>query len=116
MEEQRRRVPREPAGWPGSYRFDTDDGAAGECRVIDISIIGAGVEVHGTLPDRVVGRRVVVEAQAPSGGSISLRITGECRYVSPGGAGGTRVGIEFTDLTETERSILAVLGKMQVVW
>jgi hypothetical protein len=30
--------------------------------------------------------------------------------------GGTRVGIEFGDLSETERAILHVLEHMRVVW
>jgi hypothetical protein len=117
VEQRRRRLPRENIGWPGRYRFDGDpDDRWGDCQVIDVSLLGAGVLLFGTLPSRLVGRTLTVEVVTPAGASITIRIAGETRNVTPGPDGGTRIGIEFTDISETERSILDVMGHMKIVW
>jgi hypothetical protein len=117
MNERRRRVPRTSAGWPGRYRFEQDPvNEWGECEVIDISLIGAGLELMGDVPPVPVGVRIVVEVATPAGSSVTLRLAGETRNVAPGSGGGIRVGIEFIDLSDTERSILDVLSQMRVVW
>ena len=117
--ERRRRVPRQVAGWTGKYCIEGEDaGAWHECHVLDISVIGVGIEMFGPVadPDRLVGQRVVVEANTPSGASLSVRTRGEVRNVRPGVQGGTRVGMEFVDLTDTERSILDALVAMGAMW
>jgi hypothetical protein len=137
VEQRRRRVPRQEADWPGRYRFECERGAGhgavdgdgeagdgdgedpakwGRCRVIDISVIGAGIEIFGAAPSAVVGRKLIVEVETPAGASVSIRMVGEVRNSSPGSQGGARVGIEFVDLSRTERSILEALERMQVVW
>jgi hypothetical protein len=88
----------------------------GDCDVIDISILGAGIEVYGDVPGDLLGRRLVAEVQAPIGASVSIRLVGEVRYTEQGANGGTRVGIEFTDLSETERQILHMMELLKVVW
>lgn len=117
--ERRRRVPRQIAGWTGKYRIEGDDPEAWhECRILDISVIGVGVELFGPViqPDRLFGRRLVVEAQTPSGESLSVRARGEVRNVGPGAEGGVRVGMEFIELSDTERSILDALVVMGALW
>ncbi len=117
--ERRRRVPRQVAGWTGKYCIEGDDPEAWyECHVLDISVIGVGIELFGPVsdPDGLLGRRVVVEANTPTGASLSLRAQGEVRNVREGSRGGTRVGLEFVDLTETERSILDALAIMGTLW
>lgn len=117
MEQRRRRIPREDAGWPGRYRFEGDArGEWGNCRVIDISLLGVGIELFGSVPSNAIGRRVTVEVETPAGASVLLQLAGVCRHTSPGREGGTRTGIEFTGLSETERSILEIMGHMQIVW
>lgn len=117
--EHRRRVPRQNAGWEGIYCIEGDEPSARYgCRILDISLIGIGVELFGPVPvpGALVGRRMTVEANPPVGASLSIRARGEVRNVSPGTHGGTRVGIEFVDLTELERSILDVLVVMDAFW
>lgn len=117
--ERRRRVPRQIAGWTGKYRIEGDDPEAWhECRILDISVIGVGVELFGPVPDddQLLGRCVVVEAQTPSGASLSVRARGEVRNVRPGAEGGIRVGMEFVELSETERSILDAFVVMGALW
>jgi len=116
-EQRRRRLPREVAGWPGKFRFETGPAhAMGDCRILDLSLIGAGLELFGTLPGDILGRTILVEVETPAGASITLRFAGVARNVNEGQDGGTRVGIEFTNLSETERSIMDVMGHMRIVW
>ncbi len=117
MELRRRRVPRQVAGWFGKCIVEDDPGASwSECRVIDISIIGAGLEVFGFVYSDLVGRRLTVEVQAPTGASVSVRFTGEIKNAGVVPNGGVRLGLEFLGLSESERSILDMLEQMQVAW
>ena len=131
MEERRRRVPRQEAGWPGYCGFDDDPESAWyECQVLDISILGAGVEVYDPGQavlgarleifdpdeDDLIGHKITAEAQATGGGSVSIRFTGTIRDVHPGPKGSIRVGIEFLGLSDTERTMLEAMERMRVVW
>jgi hypothetical protein len=115
--ERRRRVPRQGVGWPGTY---TAEGVVPttpqECKVLDISVVGAGLEIFGMAPPDLIGRRIDVEVKTPSSGSVTIRMAGEVRNVGPGPSGGVRLGIEFIGLSDTERSILQALDFMQVAW
>jgi len=86
--------------------------------VLDISILGAGLELTGDITDMsdTIGHAILVEVQTPAGASITLQIMGEIRYLAPGSQGGIRVGIEFGGLSETEKQILHVLENMRAVW
>lgn len=84
--------------------------------MLDISVIGVGVEVFATLAPDLVGRRVTVDVEAPVGGSVSLHMVGEVRNVSAGASGGTRLGMAFVELSETEQAILAALEAMGITW
>lgn len=113
----RRRVPRTSAGWLGSYRFEDGPGLGeGRCRVLDISVMGAGVEVFDGAPQQPVGHRLAVDVQAWAGGSVSIGLIGVVRNARTGHAGGLRLGMEFVGLSETERSVLDALEMMQAFW
>ena len=117
VDERRRRLPREVAGWSGRFEFEGQPAhSSKECRILDISLIGVGLEVFGTLPDDFIGRELSVEVKTPAGSSITLRLNGVVRNLGPGPSEGTRVGVEFTGLSETERSIVDVMSHMQIVW
>lgn len=114
---KRRRAPRVSAGWPGKCRAEGDAvNAWSECRLIDISILGVGIEIVGAVPTDLVGRRLVVEANAPVGASVALRLIGEVRHMSSEAHGGIVVGLEFIDLSETEQKILRVMEVLDVAW
>ena len=110
----RRRVPRQTTGWTGKCSFG-DQPSSHDCRVLDISVIGAGIEVFAAVPDPL-GSRLTVEVNTPAGASVSVRLVGVIKNVGPGHDGGTRLGIEFADLSETERSLLTLLAEMKMVW
>jgi len=112
--ERRRRVPRVPAGWPGRCRIDGDLRSDWrDCTLIDISVAGVGLEVFGAVPENLIGYRLAAEVHAPIGASVSISLSGEVRNTSEGSEGGTRVGMEYVDLSDTERKILRVLELMQ---
>jgi PilZ domain len=116
--EFRRRVPRVAAdGWSGRYIIEDDpDSNWSDCRVLDISVIGVGLELFGDASFDLVGHRLVVQVQAPVGESVSLRLAGRVMNQSKGPQSGTRAGLEFVGLSEAERSILKVLEIMKVAW
>jgi hypothetical protein len=118
---ERRRARRQDAGWVGKWRLaDDPDPASFECKVLDISMLGVGLETaHGAQVD-LIGRKVAVTAQPLAGGSVSIRLVGVIRHVNRsvvktefrGGAHGRlfRLGIEFAGLSQEERAMLDVLG------
>lgn len=69
------------SGWSGTY---TDDDAAHECKVIDISVLGLGLELLGDVPGDLIGHRLTIEVHAPVGDSVTLRLMGRIRNMSPG--------------------------------
>jgi hypothetical protein len=121
--ELRRRLPRQEAHWQGRYTAEGGtSGAWGGCEILDVSILGAGLELfehsNHLLPDieTLIGHQILVEVQTPAGASITLQMLGEIRYTAPGKHGGVRVGIQFNQLSEVEQAILNVLEQMQAVW
>jgi hypothetical protein len=113
----RRRVPRQRIGWSGQYLVeDTPDVGWRECLVVDISVLGAGVELYGIHSADLLGDRVIVDVNSPVGTSISVRMAGNVRNTAPGPSGGLRIGMEFIGLNDTERSILNTLERLQIAW
>jgi hypothetical protein len=114
--EWQRRVPRQAVGWSGKCMFADDPAPLwAECQVLDISILGAGIEVFGPIGDDLIGREITAEVLT-SNGSVNIRLVGVVRGVSPGPQGGIRAAIEFSGLSDSERTILDALERMRVVW
>jgi hypothetical protein len=78
-----------------------------ECGIFDVSTLGVGMDFHYVDPMRLEGRRISVHL--PLGDSVEVAFTGEVRNVRPGPGGVVRVGIEFVDLKDSERSIVDLL-------
>ncbi len=125
---ERRNVPRFGVSWSGRCRVqELLDAEWMECRIVDISLRGIGLEVFGSLADDAIGHRIVVEVEAPTGGSttgqsvsvrlvdgfLDIRLVGEIRHVDPGFHGGTRVGFEFGEISQTDRSLINALLVMR---
>jgi hypothetical protein len=112
--ELRRRAPRVATpDWWGTYT-DTDD--VRYCKAIDISVLGVGLELFGEVANDLIGHRLNIEIQAPVGESIVLGLRGTVKNVSLGSDGTTRAGLEFVDLSETERAILNAMALMGIGW
>jgi hypothetical protein len=120
--EFRRRVPRiATTSWSGRYIVEDDPGSEWtECRVLDISVLGVGLELFPIEsdedPGQLVGHRLVVQVQAPVGESISVRLMGTVKNVGTGAGGGIRTGLEFVGLSDTEQAIVKVIEQLQVAW
>ena len=120
--ELRRRVPRIPTtSWSGRYIIEDDPASEWkECRVLDISVLGVGLELFPTDSDGasglLVGHRLVILVQAPVGESISVRLMGTVKNVGSGTQGGIRVGLEFVGLSDTEQAIVRVIEQLQAAW
>ena len=111
--ENRRRVPRHPAGWAGLCHVEGGSvvGWWQDCRVIDISMLGLGITFHYPRPSELVGRGISLEVPA-AGDSVKIRFEGEIKNAAAIPEGTVRVGIEFVGLSEAERAITAVLSVM----
>ena len=109
MEHQRRRlIPRQFVDWEGSYLIEGDPVQRWrDCRVLDISSAGAGLDLMDTTVSEVEGGRRVF---------VNLRLVGETRHSSETEGSAIRVGIEFVELTEVEQAFLESLKKLDARW
>jgi hypothetical protein len=109
--ENRRRAERQPAIWIGTWQYEGDSTQPWrDCGVFDVSNVGLGADLR--LPDagEIVGRRILV--RLPVGASIDVVFSGEVKNAKAGPEDIVRVGIEFAELTEDERSIIGSLGSV----
>lgn len=89
MERQRRAHPRQAINWGGEYIIEGDaDDRWRECRVVDVSTAGAGLELLEMPPGLCEGRIIV-----------AVRLHGDIKNSGPGSDGRFRVGIEFAGPT-----------------
>ena len=97
-EQLRRAAPRQPADWTAMYRLDTPVSEAWRmCRILDISPLGAGLELYQLVPDELLEGTV----------TISFELRGEGRNVIRGEDETTaRFGIQFPELTESAKQYL----------
>ncbi len=107
MDQIRRLLPRQFADWQAKCMFGDDpEERWHDCRVVDVSSAGAGLDLPETQPEDIVGSSVIVVIQ----------LRGELRNSRPGRGQGVRMGIQFVNLTESERSYLSSLEELKAVW
>ncbi|MGA3147844.1 MAG: hypothetical protein ABSF33_10240 [Acidimicrobiales bacterium] len=100
-------MPRQFTDWRGKFMFENDpEHRWRDCRVLDVSSAGAGLELLGTRQDQIVGGRLL----------LAVHLRGELRNVGRGRDDCLRAGIEFVDLTDGERAYLDSLAELQVAW
>jgi hypothetical protein len=104
----RRRTPRQPADWFGFYKFDdADNEPLRFCRVLDISPLGAGLELFATAPDEEL--RVLI--------TVTIELHGQTRNVVVDKETQTaRVGVEFPVPNEAAKQYLRRLNGIQSRW
>jgi hypothetical protein len=111
---RRRRSRREPAGWPGHYALAASPRHDWErvshwslvwsrCRVLDVSIGGAALELFG--PTVVVGDSVVVDLQLVRNSVARVTLTAQVRHEASVD-GNQRIGIEFLEVSDLEHTLL----------
>jgi hypothetical protein len=107
-EQLRRAVPRQPADWFGFFRFDDSDTDAWRCcRVIDISRLGAGLELFGTSGDEDMTGPITVSLEL-RGGPRGLTMNPD--------ENSARVGIEFTTPSEAAKIYMRSLSGVRSRW
>jgi hypothetical protein len=85
-----RRVKRLRAGWDGNCRIEGDP-VDRQCRVDDISMLGAGVTFAHPAPSELAGRRISVDVPAVA------RLEGEITHAETILGGVVRAGVAFRD-------------------
>jgi hypothetical protein len=107
MEQERRAVDRQLAEWVGRYRVDGDpENRWRYCRIVDISSAGAALDLADANPEEIANREIVVE--------VFLR--GDVRHSQLGDDEQVKVGVQFVDLSDNERSHLDQLRALRVGW
>lgn len=84
-----------------------------DCEVVDVSLIGAGIDIWADSASDLTGCRLIVEIWPPIGDSVVLRFSGRVSRVNQESAFHSRVGLVFEGLSESERSILEVIERLQ---
>jgi len=108
MEAQlRRSLPRQFANWSGTYVIEADpERRWRDCRVIDISSLGAGLELLDAPPEAMEGHRI----------SVAVYLQGEIRNTRPTRGGQLRVGTQFIELSVEDRRYLTSLAGLGAHW
>lgn len=108
MEHQLRRlVPRQVTNWRGKYMIEGDpEQQWRDCRVVDVSSAGAGVELLDATPEETEGRQIIL--------AVHLRAT--VRNSGPTRGEILRVGTQFIDLSAAECAYLASLAEVNAHW
>ncbi|MGH9018008.1 MAG: PilZ domain-containing protein, partial [Acidimicrobiales bacterium] len=103
----RRLLPRQRADWKGRFLVESDpERHWHDCRIIDISSAGAGLELIGTAPEETDGQYIL----------LTINLRARVRNARPWKGGRLRVGTEFIDLSEEESTYLASLRDLQAHW
>jgi hypothetical protein len=106
--ESRRRTPRQPADWFGFYKFDdANDEPTRCCRVLDISPLGAGLELFATGPSEDLNGLITVTVEL-HGRTRNVVVDKETQTA--------RVGVEFPILNEAAKSYLRRLNGVRSRW
>lgn len=113
--ENRRRAERQSAVWIGLCHVQGDPlDRWRDCGVFDLSAFGVGMDLRYPDPSDLVGRSVSV--RLPIGVSMDMTLTGEVRNSKEGPDGIVRIGLEFEDVSDTERNIVDLLERDTLRW
>lgn len=105
-----RREPRREAGWFGTYSLPKKpDRTLGECRILDLSASGAGLELYGPWPRKGVDTAIIVRLGRADEGEEVHELLAEVRNATRTKFGFMRVGVRFVGLTPDEARYLRQL-------
>lgn len=103
----RRLLPRQSINWRGKYMIEDDPSEQWrECRVIDVSSAGAGLELLDTTPEETEGRHII----------LAVHLRAAIRNSGPARGQILRVGTQFVDLSPSEHAYLTSLVEINAQW
>jgi hypothetical protein len=107
MVERRRLLPRQFADWPGLLAIEgCSEPRWRNCRVVDVSTTGAGVELQQSPSIDIIGRNVL----------LAIHLRAEVRHHSSPTETGMRLGLQFVNLSNGERDYIRSLETIGAVW
>ena len=113
--ENRRRAERQSAVWIGLCHVQGDAlDLWRDCGVFDLSAFGVGMDLRHPDAMHLLGRSVSI--RLPVGLSMDMTLSGEVRNATEGPDGIVRIGVEFEDVSNTERSIVDLLERDTPRW
>jgi hypothetical protein len=113
--ENRRRAERQSAVWIGLCHVQGDPlDMWRDCGVFDLSAFGVGMDLRHPDAPALIGRSLSV--RLPIGVSMDMTLTGDVRNAKEGPDGIVRIGVEFEDVSDTERSIVNLLERDTLRW
>jgi hypothetical protein len=93
--------------WRGKYMIEGDPSERWrDCRIIDVSSAGAGLELVDTSPHETEGRQLI----------LAVHLRAAVRSAGPSRGQILRVGTQFVDLSADELSYLASLAEVDARW
>lgn len=76
--------------------------------MLDVSESGAALEVP---PEQILGGRLAVDLELPTGQSAAFQLVSEIRNMTVTPEGKLRLGIEFVEVDDFQRVVLALLRR-----
>jgi hypothetical protein len=110
---EQRHDPRYPSDWAARFRFDITNEWR-PCRLIDVSLDGAAIELYGLSPHDSLDRRIHVEVASISGEGEAIHILGDVRHKACTQDGRVVVGIRFLLPNREQRNLLRLLVSLRV--
>jgi c-di-GMP-binding flagellar brake protein YcgR len=87
--------------------------ASGQCRVLDVSSTGAGLELCGPCPIQGIGEHILVRLDPSNDQAGNCELRGHVRNLTASKFGFVRVGVEFVMLRDEDREFLRSLSERQ---
>lgn len=110
----RRLLPRQPHSRLGKYRVEGDaEQRWRPCRLTDLTVAGAGVELMVTTPAVGVGKHLTVLLDDEADARL---LKGQIRQVTEKPDGSVKVGVQFVELRDAEQSHLQSLRDLGLRW
>lgn len=107
MQQLQTLLPRHFTDWRGKYMIEGDpEGRWRDCRIVDMSSAGAGLELLDAKPEETAGKSII----------IAMQFRGEVRHAEPTRNKRLRTGVQFVDLTDEHRVYLQSLAELEAVW
>jgi hypothetical protein len=109
---EQRNAARRRAEGHGSYTFTAgSEVQAGDCRILDVSETGAGLELYGPAPRLGFDKEIFLRLEGPGFGSGGCTLHAWVRNIAHTKFGFARVGIEFVTFSAEQHDFVQSLAE-----